>query len=157
MKTALAVTVMTIACLLAVDCYAQSTSSFQSVGGDYGRNVLTSLNDSASQSNATSGNSSLWTWGNAPKGSILSNGKLITDPFNTWKSLNLTDSGMAPVGLDPYKGYPIYAYKIPNTGEIRYFYIDPLSGEPFYLDEGNAFVTSDTVRSGSYALPPVFS
>ena len=43
MKTALAVLVVLIACLLAVDCYGQSTSRFQSVGGDFGRNVIGTL------------------------------------------------------------------------------------------------------------------
>jgi len=171
MKTALAVMVMTIACLLVMDCCAQSTSSFQSLGGDFGRNVLTSLKALDSQSNAsnatnatnstnaTSDNNDLWNWGNVPKGSMLANGKLVVDPFNTWKSPDFANSGMAQVGVDPYKGYPIYAYEVPNTGATRYFYLDPLTGEPLYLDGYNpidTIVATESAESGTYALPAVF-
>ena len=43
MKTAFAVVVLLVTCLLIAGCYAQSTSHFQSVGGDYGRNVISTL------------------------------------------------------------------------------------------------------------------
>ena len=151
--------VVLIACLLAVDGFAQSTSRFQSVGGDFGRNVIGTLeaNDTklAAASNNNS-NSSLWNWGNAPKGSLIQNGKLVADPFNTWKSLNYTDGWIGEVEKDPYTGYPIYAYKIPNTGETRYFYLDPYTGAPIYVDRGNAISTANGVSRASYALPPVF-
>jgi hypothetical protein len=158
MKTALAVMVVLIACLLAVDCYAESTSRFQNVGGDFGRNVIGTLkaNDTQPAPVSNSSNSSLWKWGNAPKGSLIQNGKLVADPFNTWKSLNYTDGWMGEVEKDPYTGYPIYAYKIPGTGETKYFYIDPYTGKPIYVDRGNAIGTANVVRSASYALPPVF-
>jgi hypothetical protein len=162
MKTALAVMVMTIACLLVLDCSAQSMGSYQSVGGVFGKNVLTSLNAPDSQSNATNAtnatgdNNSLWNWGSVPKGSMLANGKLVADPFNTWKSPDFANSGLAQVGVDPYKGYPIYAYEVPNTGENKYFYVDPMTGEPFYLDGYNGIVAPDTAQSGSYVLPSVF-
>ena len=159
MKTALAVMVVLIACLLAADCYAQSTSSFQNVGGDFGRNVIGTLkaNDTPpAPVSSNSSNNSLWNWGNAPKGSLIQNGKLVADPFNTWKSLNYTDGWIGEVEKDPYTGYPIYAYKIPNTGETKYFYIDPYTGEPIYVDRGNAIATANDVSRASYALPPVF-
>jgi hypothetical protein len=158
MKTALAVMVVLIACLLAVDCYAESTSRFQNVGGDFGRNVIGTLkaNDTQPAPVSNSSNSSLWNWGNAPKGSLIQNGKLVADPFNTWKSLNYTDGWMGEVEKDPYTGYPIYAYKIPGTGETKYFYIDPYTGKPIYVDRGNAIGTENVVGSASYTLPPVF-
>jgi hypothetical protein len=159
MKTALAVMVVLIACLLAVDCYAESTSRFQNVGGDFGRNVIGTLKANDTQPALVSingSNSSLWNWGNAPKGSLIQNGKLVADPFNTWKSLNYTDGWMGEVEMDPYTGYPIYAYKIPGTGETKYFYIDPYTGKPIYVDRGNAIGTESVVRSASYLLPPVF-
>jgi len=158
MKTALAVLVVLIACLLAVDCYAQSSSRFQSVGGDFGRNVIGTLkaNDTQPAPVSNSSNGSLWNWGNAPKGSLIQNGKLVADPFNTWKSLNYTDGWMGEVEKDPYTGFSIYAYKIPGTGESKYFYIDPYTGNPIYVDRGNAIGTENVVRSASYALPPVF-
>jgi hypothetical protein len=158
MKTALAVMVILIACLLALDCYAQSTSRFQSVGGDFGRNVIGTLkaNDTQPAPVSNSSNGSLWNWGNAPKGSLIQNGKLVADPFNTWKSLNYTDGWIGEVEKDPYTGFSIYAYKIPGTGETKYFYIDPYTGKPIYVDRGNAIGTESVVRSARYVLPPVF-
>jgi len=159
MKTAWAVMVVLIACLLAVDCYAQSTSRFQSVGGDFGRNVIGTLKANDTQpaaANSSNSNNSLWNWGNAPKGSLIQNGKLIADPFNTWKSLNYTDGWIGKVETDPYTGYQIYAYKIPNTGETKYFYLDPYTGAPIYVDRGNDISTANGVSRTSYALPPVF-
>ena len=158
MKTALAVMVVLIACLLAVDCYAQSTSRFQSVGGDFGRNVIGTLkaNDTQPAPVSNSSNNSLWNWGNAPKGSLIQNGKLVADPFNTWKSLNYTDGWMGEVEKDPYTGFSIYAYKIPSTGETKYFYIDPYTGKPIYVDRGNAIGTENVIGSASYLLPSVF-
>jgi len=159
MKTALAVMAVLVACLLAVDCYAQSTSRFQSVGGDFGRNVIGTLKANDTEQAAASinnSNNSLWNWGNAPKGSLIQNGKLVTDPFNTWKSLNYTDGWIGQVEVDPFTGYPIYAYKIPNTRETKYFYLDPYTGEPIYVDRGNAIATANGISSASYALPPIF-
>ena len=158
MKTALAVMAILIACLLAIDCYAQSTSRFQSVGGDFGRNVIGTLkaNDTQPAPVSNSSNNSLWNWGNAPKGSLIQNGKLVADPFNTWKSLNYTDGWIGEVEKDPYTGFSIYAYKIPGTGETKYFYIDPYTGKPIYVDRGNAIGTENVVGSASYTLPPVF-
>jgi len=158
MKTALAVLIVLIACLLAVDCYAQSSSRFLSVGGDFGRNMIGTLkaNDTQPAPVSNSSNSSLWNWGNAPRGSLIQNGKLVADPFNTWKSLNYTDGWMGEVEKDPYTGFSIYAYKIPGTGETKYFYIDPYTGKPIYVDRGNAIGTENVIGSASYTLPPVF-
>ncbi|MFZ2473150.1 MAG: PepSY domain-containing protein [Methanothrix sp.] len=157
MRTALAVTMVLIACLLAVGCHAQDTSRFQSVGGDYGRNVIGTLKANNTQPSAADNNSSndsLWNWGSAPKGSLIQNGKLVADPFNTWKSLNYTDGWIGEVEKDPYTGYSIYAYKIPSTGETKYFYIDPYTGNPIYVDRGNAI--ANDVSSANYVLPSVF-
>lgn len=162
MKTALAVIIVLLACLLAADCYAQSSSRFQSVGGNFGRNVLGTFEANETQPSAASNNSSnssnnnLWNWGNAPKGSLLLNGKLLTDPFNTWKSLNLTEGWIGEVETDPFTGYPIYAYKIPNTGEMKYFYIDPYTGEPIYVERSSAIASANGVKSESYSLPAIF-
>ncbi|MCX6677459.1 MAG: hypothetical protein NTU95_05880 [Methanothrix sp.] len=160
MKTALAAMVVLIACLLAVDCYAQDTSRFQSVGGDFGRNVIGTFEANDTKPAAAgnnSSNSNLWNWGNAPKGSLIQNGKLVADPFNTWKSLNYTDGWIGQVGVDPFTGYPIYSYKIPNTGEIKYFYLDPYTKEPIYVERSNAIAAANGVSRTSYALPAVFS
>jgi hypothetical protein len=159
MKTAFAVMVVLIACLLAVDCHAQSTSRFQSLGGDFGRNVIDTLRANDTKPAPASNNSSnnLWGWGSAPKGSLIQNGKLVADPFNTWKSLNYTDGWIGEVEKDPYTGYSIYAYKIPSTGETKYFYIDPYTGAPIYVERKNGIAAANVAGSARYALPPVFS
>jgi len=158
MKTALAVMSIALACLLLGDCYAQSTGSYQSLSGDSGRTILASLRSNESQSSESidnaSKNDTLWSWGGAPKGGVLVNGELLTDPFNTWKDFNTTEKGIAQVGVDPFRGYPIYAYKIPGTGETKYFYLDPYTSEPFYLDN-YAMAEAPAVVKSSYVLPPV--
>lgn len=165
MKTALAVMAIIAACLLAGDCCAQDSSRFQSVGGDFGKIVIGTFEANETQPSAASNNSNnssnssnsnLWNWGNAPKGSLLLNGKLLTDPFNTWKALNLTEGWIGEVEKDPFTGYPIYAYKIPNTGITKYFYIDPYTGEPIYVERSSAIVSANGVKSESYALPAIF-
>jgi len=158
MKTALAVMVIALACLLLWDCSAQSTSSPQSLSGDSGRTILASLKANDSRSSETvddsSENNTLWSWGSAPKGSVLVDGELLTDPINTWKDFNSQEKGMAQVGVDPYRDYPIYAYKNPATGEIKYFYLDPYTGEPFYLDDYAIADAPVVVDRSSYVLPP---
>lgn len=161
MKTALAAMTIVLACLLLGDSYAQSTSSYQSLSGDSGRNILASLkaNDSQlTEAKENDENASLWSWRSAPKGSVLVDGELLTDPFGTWKDFNVTESGIGQVGVDPYYGYPIYAYQIPGTGETKYFYLDPYTGEPFYLDDYAGIDTSasTTMLSSRYTLPQVF-
>jgi len=159
MKTALAVMVVIIACLLAANCYADSSSRFQSVGGDFGREIIGTLKaNDAMPSNAgdNSSNNSLWNWGAAPKGSLIQNGKLVDDPFNTWKSFNYTDGWIGEVEKDPYTGNSIYAYKVPGTGETKYFYLDPYTGKPIYVDRSNPISTPNDLSNAIYALPPVF-
>ena len=158
MKTALAVMVIAVACLLLGNSSAQSMNDYKSLSGDSARAILSSLKANDSQVNEASENDSLWSWGNAPKGSVLVDGELLKDPFNTWKSFNSTESGIGQVGVDPYKGYPIYAYKDTSTGEMRYFYLDPYTKEPFYLEGYTGLEIQGTMQSNesSYKLPPVF-
>jgi hypothetical protein len=172
MKTAFAVVVaLLIACLLAAGCLAQSTSRFQSVGGDYGRNVISSLKAPAPDSQSTaasdnSSNNSLWNWGTAPKGSMIQNGKLVADPFYVWSALNLTNGWLGETDVDPYTGNQIYSYVDPNTGETKSFYMDPGTGKPVFVDRGangyspvygsvSPFYSNG--YGGSYVLPPVFN
>ena len=74
--------------------------------------------------------------------------------LTTWKSFNYTEGWIGEVEPDPFTGRSIYAYKIPSTGEIKYFYIDPYTGKPVYVDRGNAI--ANDASSANYVLPPVF-
>ena len=175
MKTAWAVMALLIACLLVSECYATSTSRFQSVGGDYGRSVMSGLKAAAPQSPVASddanqenkNNNSLWNWGTAPKGSLIQNGKLVADPYYYWKTLNLTTGWLGESDVDPYTGRQLYSYVDPKTGETLSFYVDPYTGKPVYVNRG---ANSDTPLYGSVspfysshdwwgstALPPVFN
>jgi hypothetical protein len=164
MKTALAAIIVLIACLLAADCHGQDSSRFQSVGGDYGRSVIGTFktsdaaqsSDNRSNNSSSSGNDQLWNWGTAPKGSLIKNGKLVDDPFTTWKALNLSNGWIGEVESDPFTGRSIYAYKIPSTGEIKYFYIDPYTGATVYVDRGSSISNSAGNADDSYVLPSVF-
>ncbi len=180
MKTAFAVVVaLLIACLLAAGCFAQSTSRFQGVGGDYGRNVLNSLNASNPQPTAASNsNNSLWNWGGAPKGRILIDGNLIGDPRYTMKNLSVTNNWLGDSLVDPYGDTPAYSYTDPVTGKPVKTYVDPNTGQTYYTytdsktgrlvyvyfnpETGEPTYASFTPISGQYveqeqfALPPIF-
>jgi hypothetical protein len=162
MKTALAAMIVLIACLLAADGYAQDGSRFQSVGGDYGRSVIGTFKtgdatpSSGNSSSNGSGDSRLWNWGTAPKGSLIKNGKLVDDPLTTWKALNLSGDWIGEVETDPFTGRSIYAYKIPSTGEIKYFYIDPYTGAAVYVDRGSTISNDAGNANSKYVLPSIF-
>ena len=182
MKTALAVMAILIACLLAVDCYAQSTSRFQSVGGDFGRNVIGTLkaNDTQPAPVSNSSNNSLWNWGNAPKGTLVVNGNLIGDPKYSVKTLNVVKNWLGDSFVDPYgTAAPAYSYTDPQTGEPVTTYVDPITGQSYYTytdsksgrmiyvyfnpETGVPIYTSFGPVTGQYveqkknSLPPIFN
>ncbi len=132
MRIALASVVLLVVCLLMADCYAQFPFSSQYVGGDFGRSWLSNFHAQNPQPSGQNPESRLWSWGHAPKGSIVVNGKLVPDPYYVWKSLNYNSGWMGLAYVDPYTGYPIYAYRNPYTGWILYFYVDPNTGKPVY-------------------------
>jgi len=169
MKTALAVLALFLACLLAGSSSAQSTSHFQSVGGEYGQTWISNYKAAnpqpADQSTQQSGNNDLWSWGSAPKGSIIVDGKLQADPYYYWKSLNLSNSWLEDAYVDPFTGNRVYSYVDPSTGITRYFYMDPITGKPVYVEYNPAALTygsalpfyTTSQQSQSYALPSIFS
>ncbi|MDM7940411.1 MAG: hypothetical protein QUS07_08725 [Methanothrix sp.] len=168
MRTAFAVVVCVLLCLLAAQCHAQSTSRFQSVGGDFGQTWISNFKAANPEPAQESSNGSdLWSWGGAPKGSIVVNGKLQADPYYYWKSLNFTNGWLGETSVDPYTGNPVYGYVDPNTGFVRYFYVDPSTGKPVYVnyDPATGTPTYGSVSpfyasndwSGNYALPSVFN
>lgn len=165
MKTAFAVLALITGCLLLSGCQAADSSNrFQSVGGDYGQSWISDFkaaNTDTSAKEDTSANS-LWSWGTAPKGSMVVNGKLQADPYYYWKSLNLSSGWIDDSYIDPYTGNQVYGYIDPNTGETKYFYMDPNTGKPVYTTY-NPLVTSYEITQpvyttkGNYVLPPIFS
>jgi len=180
MKTAFSVVVVLVACLLAAGCYAQSTSRFQSVGGDFGRKMISTMKaNDTKPADASENKNSLWSWGNSPKGTLVVDGNLIGDPKYTMKKLNVTsnwlgDSFVDPYGTaspaysytDPQTGEPVRTYVDPNTGQSYYTYTDSQTGKLIYVyfnpETGAPTYASFTPVSGQYlepnqfTLPPIF-
>jgi len=163
MKNVFVALALMVVSLLATNCYAESTSHFQSVGGDYGRDVIGTMtaNDAQAAAKNNDSNSTLWNWGNVPKGNMLVDGKLVEDPFNNGDFADFSSGSMKTVGVDAFTGNTIYSYKVPNTDVTRYFYIDPYTSNPVYV-ESNSIMTDEVVSSAgsasqSYSLPSAFS
>ena len=133
-RTEFGVMVLLIVFLLAVDGYAQGIGYPQFVGGDFGKNWISGFKVQNPQPAEGNLENDLWSWGSAPKGSILVNGKLVPDPYYMWKSLNYTSGWLGRVYVDPTTGYPVYGYIDPYTGMPIYYYVDPKTGKPVYTN-----------------------
>jgi len=180
MRTALAVVALATACLLVAGCYAQSTSHFQSVGGEYGQNWISSFkaqNPQPVEESSESGD--LWSWGSAPRGSMVVGGELIVDPTYILRNLTRTNNWLGDTTADPYSsnpaytytdpntgnqiyaytdpntGQPYYTYKDPNTGKQVYVYVDPTTGQPTHVSLSP--VASTNAVTGGISLPPIFN
>lgn len=151
MRTALVVFMLLIASLLVASCHALSASTPQSMSGNYAQNWIGSFGAQNPQSAEKNQQSDLWTWGGAPKGSIIVNGRLVPDPYYFWKSLNYTSGWLGKAYVDPNTGNPVSAYIEPYTGRVLYFYVDPNTRKPVYL---NAYpVVGNPYYGGA---PPVY-
>jgi hypothetical protein len=182
MKSSLVVVVVLVVCLLAAGCYAQSSSRFQSVGGDFGKNMISNIkaNDTKPDAASDSNNGSLWGWGNSPKGTLVVDGNLIGDPKLTMKKLSVVNNWLGDSFVDPYgTAAPAYSYTDAATGEPVTTYVDPITGQSYYTytdsktgrmiyvyfnpETGVPTYTSFGPVSGQYieqkkfALPPIFS
>jgi len=178
--------VMMIPCFLAAGCYAQSESHFQSVGGDYGQSWISNFKannpqpteESSSGSNSGNGSSSggnLWSWGSAPRGSMIVDGQLIVDPTYILRNLTVTRNWLGETDssnpaytytdpntrnqintyTDPNTGQPYYTYKDPNTNKQIYVYIDPYTGQPTHASFSPP--SSTNAVTGGVSLPPIFN
>ena len=134
MKTAFAAAMaLLIACLLVGNALAQEKNNFQSVGGDYGRNVLSTIGASdAEAASKSESNQNLWSWGGAPKGSLIVDGNIIGDPRHTLKNLSVIRDWLGDSFVDPYGDTPAYSYFDPVTGERVKTYVDPITGQHYY-------------------------
>ena len=158
MKVEFAIAFSLLIFLLAIECCAQSTSSFQNVGGDFGRTWMSryeAQNSKLAEQNLTN---DLWSWGGSPKGTIVVNGSLMANPYNYWKSLNYTSGWLGKVYIDPTTGYPVYGYIDPYTGMQVNYYIDPKTGKPVYTNpygfpdygNGSSYYPPDYLTPGYY-------
>jgi hypothetical protein len=161
MKAEISLLTLLIACLLAGIALAQNDDRFQSISGDLGRSIISSLtaNETEVEDSENNSNSTLWNWGTIPKGGMLVNGTLARDPFNVPGPIENPDSSYSRAGVDAFTGRAIYSYTPPGGAAVKYFYVDPYSGLPVYVErddvtfEGSGSAPSE---SGSYELPPAF-
>ena len=131
----------------------------------------------AQQTEEEEGNQSLWSWGNAPKGSLIVDGNIIADPRYTLKNLSVIRDWLGDSFVDPYGDTPAYSYIDPATGEKVKTYVDPLTGQHYYTykdtntgklvyvyfnpETGEPIYASFTPISGQYIqeeeyqLPPI--
>jgi hypothetical protein len=161
MKTALALLALLIACLWAGVGLAQDEDRFQSIGGDYGRNIISTLtaNETEASGSSNESNSTLWNWGTIPKGGMLVNGSLASDPFNTPGPIENPESTYARVGVDAFTGRAIYSYQPPDGAAAKYFYVDPYTGLAVYVEREDITMdgySSAASGSQSYELPSAF-
>jgi hypothetical protein len=170
MRIAFAVVVLLIVCLLAAGGYAQSMNRAQYVGGNFGQSWIGSYNAQNPQPAEQNPGNDLWTWGGAPKGSIIANGKLAPDPYYIWKSLNYTSGWMGEAYIDPqHRISGLWAHRSLHRMAI-YFYVDPktesrsilthpATGYPYYSTYYGSISPfySPNYWPGGYVLPPVFN
>ena len=153
MRTTFGVMVSLIILLLATGCYAQIISNPQSVSGDFGRNWISNFNAQNPQPADQNLKNDLWSWGSAPKGSIVANGQLIADPYYFWKSLNYTRGWLGRVYVDPATGNPVYGYIEPYTGRPIYYYVDPKTNKPVFTNSYPSYGYPNYVTVPSYYSP----
>lgn len=157
---------------------SQNAPEFQSVSGEFARDWIESFraeNPRPGQENTESagdGNSSLWSWGGAPKGSRIDDGKLLTDPDYLQGQLNLSSNWMDDAHIDPDTGLPLvvyldpfsgmrthtylnpdtelpvftyYSYQDDKTGRTSYSYVNPLTGKAVRSDEPPLDILDDLI------------
>jgi hypothetical protein len=180
MKTAFAV--ILVACLLSIGCFAQDSSHFKSVGGNYGRELISSIktNETAAKTTSSSNQSSMWSWGGSPKGTVVVDGNLVGDPVYSMKKLNVVHNWLDESLTDPYSktpteysytdattGEPVTTYIDPTTGLYYYKYTDTVSGKLIYvyfdpttgtpLRASFAPESEEQSKNASFSLPPIFT
>jgi len=85
------------------------------------------------QGNKSEGNGSdLWNWGNAPRGSKIVDGNLLTDPYYLRPLLNLSSDWLGDSYTDADTGLPVETYSDPLTGKKIYRILNPATGKPFF-------------------------
>lgn len=149
---AMILNVLFILCLfLEVSCTqssAQSTPSYQSVSGEFAQKWIKDFKGNLSEADQrkadqnefdqSEGNQSkesgsdLWNWGNAPRGSEIVDGKLVTDPYYLRPLLNLSSNWLDESYTDADTGLPVETYSDPFTGKKFYKLLSPNTGKPFF-------------------------
>jgi hypothetical protein len=126
--------ILSLMFFLIATCTAQNTVEFQSVSGEFAKNWINSFKAQNPESikKSDDNGTNLWSWGMAPKGSKIVDGKLITDPFYLRPLLNYSSDWMGNAYTDPSTGMPVETYLDPFTGKKTYVYLNPNNGNPLF-------------------------
>lgn len=133
-----------ILCLFSAAASGQSTPPrFQSVSGEFAQKWIEQLREKSAKSSTEAedikrendseeNGSDLWSWGNAPQGSKIVNGNLVTDPYYLRPLLNLSSDWMGETYTDSSTGLPMETYSDPMTGKKIYIFLNPANSKPFF-------------------------
>jgi len=128
-----------ILCLFLAVSSGQSAPSFQSVSGEFAQKWIKDFKEKNAKPvpekgrNKSDGNGSdLWNWGNAPLGSKIVDGNLVTDPYYLRPLLNLSSNWLGETYTDANTSIPMETYSDPLTGKKIYNFLNPTTGETFF-------------------------
>jgi hypothetical protein len=123
----------------ALACGQSTPPDFQSVSGEFAQKWIKDFKEKnakivpEAESNKIEGNGSdLWNWGNAPLGSKIVDGNLVTDPFYLRPLLNLSSNWLGETYTDSETGFPMETYSDPLTGKKIYRFLNPATSKPFF-------------------------
>jgi hypothetical protein len=124
-----------VSIFLAVASSQSTPPSFQSVSGEFAEKWIKDFKEE----NATpvpeiesNNGSDLWNWGNAPLGSKIVDGNLVTDPYYLRPLLNLSSNWLGETYTDSETGLPMETYSDPLTGKKIYRFLNPTTSKPFF-------------------------
>lgn len=134
-----------VLCLLLAVASSQSTPpQFQSVSGEFAQKWIKDFKGENAKSapviednqkddnNSDENGSDLWNWGNAPLGSKIVDGNLVTDPYYLRPLLNLSSNWLGETYTDTNTGLPMETYSDPLTGKKIYRFLNPTNSKPFF-------------------------
>jgi len=130
MKILLVVVILILLCLAAhaqPAIFSDNSGKFQSVSGEFARSWLKNYLALNPRPVPQVNNTSLWDWGNIPKGKDLVGGKLVD---NYTYSQDLTTNWLGDYYLNPYTSEPINPDNYPG-------YVIPVYSSSQYLDPYN--------------------
>ena len=134
--------VLFILCLFLAVSSSQSTPpNSQSVSGEFaqkwikdfkGKNANAKPVPEIEENRSEENGSDLWNWGNAPLGSKIVDGNLVTDPYYLRPLLNLSSNWLGETYTDLDTGFPMETYSDPLTGKKIYRFLSPTTSKPFF-------------------------
>jgi len=129
--------VLCLLCLFLAVASSQSTPpQSQSVSGEFAQKWIKDFQEKNAKSvpviKSEENGSDLWNWGNAPLGSKIVDGNLVTDPYYLRPLLNLSSNWLGETYTDPDTGLPMETYSDPLTGKKIYRFLNPTTSKPFF-------------------------